>query len=126
VSKRERIIEAEVVTGSARTAEPVSTQRVQEQPGGLRAWRSRNWVRPPGDLEISMEALRRARVRFGIVALLAFLAAAGMGWLAATTEYTLLAAVFVIAAIAAGLVGLVFGAVWRLIGRLAHAQESAP
>jgi hypothetical protein len=76
-----------------------------------------------GDGEVTEEALRRARGRFGVVAVISLLTTAGFIYLAVTTESVLLAAICLILGILSGLVAMVFGAVWRLIGRLTAAPK---
>jgi hypothetical protein len=111
MSERKRIVEAEVVR-KPEGAENVSAGRFV---GGR--WVSRTYV-VQGDPEMTARIIRRARLRFGIAALVSFGGALLLGWAAATTEYVLLAALFLLLSAGALLLGILLAAIWRVLRRL--------
>jgi hypothetical protein len=116
------VVEAEIVRDPEKAPQRVEVERVQEGSHGGMRWATRARV-IGGDGEVTEEALRRARGRFGVAAVASLLITAGFIYAAATTESVLLAAICLILGILAGLVAMVFGAVWRLIGRLTTAPK---
>jgi hypothetical protein len=120
--EKPRVVDAEIVREPEKAPQRVDVERVQEGSLGGMRWATRARV-IGGDGEVTEEALRRARGRFGVVAVISLLTTAGFIYLAVTTESVLLAAICLIMGILAGLVAMVFGAVWRLIGRLTAAPK---
>jgi hypothetical protein len=118
--EKPRVVDAEIVREPEKAPQRVDVERVQEGSLGGMRWATRARV-IGGDGEVTEEALRRARGRFGVVAVISLLTTAGFIYLAVTTESVLLAALCLILGILSGLVAMVFGAVWRLIGRLTAA-----
>lgn len=111
-----RIIEAEVV----RDETPGQPQRVEThragQIGPMRFVSRGVYVSGGG---IDAAALGRARLRLAVAALVSLAGAVGAGWLAATTQIVLLAALMLVMSALLALAALLFGALWRLMGRLA-------
>ncbi|MBK8205670.1 MAG: hypothetical protein IPK87_02630 [Planctomycetes bacterium] len=113
----ERIIEAEVVPAANEASQPVKVERVSEGSIGPARFASRS-VFTYGTAELTPGAIRRVRLRLGLLALAAALGAGLSGWFAATTPHVLLAAVLLLLCVALALLALLLGAVWRLMGRL--------
>lgn len=112
-----RIIEAEVVPTADEASQPVKVERVSEGSIGPARFASRS-VFTYGTAELTPGAIRRVRVRVGLLALGSALGAGLTGWFAATTAHVLIAAVMLIVCAALALLALVLVAVWRLMGRL--------
>lgn len=115
MTEPERIIDAEVVHAQpADKPERVETTRSGEI-GPVR-YASRGVYMSGGRLD--PRAFARVRLRAALAALVSLAGAVGAGWLATTTEIVLLAAVMLVLCALLVLVAIVFGAIWRLMGRL--------
>lgn len=119
MTEPERIIDAEVVHAQpADKPERVATTRSGEI-GPVR-YASRGVYLSGGKLD--PRAFARVRLRAALAALVSLACAAGAGWLAATTQVVVVAAVMLVLCVLLVLVAIVFGAIWRLMGRLRNLQ----
>jgi hypothetical protein len=102
-----KVVDAEVVRGTSGDA--------QKSPA---RFSRRSLFVQSGGTPMDESRLRRMRSRFGMFALAALAIAALFIYLAATVDTVIIAALFLIAAGVAAIVGFFMGWIWRVVGRM--------